>query len=61
MLSAAYARFAQRTLKQLEFGAVPAASVRADLELVRAAVDRMKYAPLSARRYRRRAARLGAT
>ena len=59
MLSAAYARFANRTLRQIESGRTPAGNVPAELDVVRAAIERMTYAPLSALRYRRRAARIG--
>jgi GT2 family glycosyltransferase len=59
MLSAAYARFARRTLRQLESAATPAASAAVELDLVRTAIERMTYAPVSALRYRRRAARIG--
>jgi GT2 family glycosyltransferase len=60
MLSAAYARFARRMLRQIESGRVAAASVPAELEVLRASIDRMTYAPLRAARYRRRVTRIGA-
>jgi hypothetical protein len=59
MVSAAYARLAHRSLRQIESGRVAAGAVPAELDVVREAIARMRSAPLSAARYRRRVARIG--
>ncbi len=58
MLSAAYAHFAQRTLRQLESQNAADGEMGAELETVGAAIERITRAPFSKLRYRRRAARL---